>query len=32
LAGLRSAIAELAPQHLRSRGNAADPTINPELA
>jgi GTP-binding protein HflX len=32
LAGLRSAIAELAPKHLRSRGIAADPSINPELA
>ena len=32
LDGLRGAIAELAPDHLRSRGTAADPTIHPELA
>ncbi len=29
---LRSAIAELAPDHLRQRGTAADPTTHPELA
>jgi GTPase len=32
LDGLRGAIAELAPEHLRSRRTAADPTIHPELA
>ena len=32
LAGLRSAIAELAPEYLRNRATAADPTIHPELA
>jgi len=32
LEGLRGAIAELAPEHLRSRRTAADPTIHPELA
>jgi GTP-binding protein HflX len=32
LDGLRSAIAELAPEHLRTRGSAADPTTHPELA
>ncbi len=32
LDGLRSAIAELAPEHLRKRGSVADPTTHPELA
>ena len=32
LDGLRSAIAELAPEHLRPRGTAADPITHPELA
>src|SRR6185436_8532266 len=32
LDGLRSAIAELAPEHLRSRGTADYPSIHPELA
>jgi len=32
LDGLRSAIAELAPEYLRTRGSAADPTTHPELA
>ena len=32
LEGLRGAIAELTPAHLRLRGTAADPTIHPELA
>ena len=32
LDGLRGAIAELAPEHLRLRRTAADPTIHPELA
>ncbi len=32
LEGLRGAIAELTPAHLRLRGTAADPTIHPEPA
>ena len=32
LDGLRGAIAELTPAHLRLRGTAADPTIHPETA
>ena len=32
LEALRSAIAELAPDHLRTRGTAADPTTHTELA
>ena len=32
LDGLRGAIAELTPAHLRLRGSAADPTIHPEPA